>query len=222
LEQSIEEKIAHQTTIVETYLSRPPGKNSAVVALSCIAVVFLVSFVYWGNSFGLAGKLVSQREDVFVSHQYWRLFTGVLVHADPNHFFSNAIGLFLFGYLLYGYFGALVYPVLIFLLGTIVQTISIASYPPGSSLVGASGVVYLMAAFWLTLFVLIERRFSIVKRLLRSIGFALVMLLSSTFDPAVSYRTHFIGFLAGVLFALVYFMISKQRIRAAETIEEDS
>ena len=221
MEQSIEEKVANQTIVVETYLSRPPRKNSAAASFSCIAIIFLVSFVYWGNSFGLAGKLVSQREDVFVSHQYWRLFTGILVHADLNHFFSNAIGLFLFGYLLYGYFGPLVYPVLVFLLGTIVQAISLASYPPGSSLVGASGVVYLMAAYWLTLFVLIERRYSILQRLLRSIGFALVMLLSSTFDPAISYRTHFIGLVAGVLFALIYFFFSREKIRAAEILEED-
>jgi rhomboid protease GluP len=165
---------------------------------------------------------VSQREDVFGSHEYWRLFTGILVHADLNHFFSNAIGLFLFGYLLYGYFGPLVYPVLAFLLGTIVQAISLASYPPATSLVGASGVVYLMAASWLTLFVLIERRFSILKRLLRSIGFALVMLLSSTFDPAISYRTHFIGLFAGVLLALIYFFFSSEKIRAAEILEEES
>jgi membrane associated rhomboid family serine protease len=144
--------------------------------------------------------------------------TGVLVHADLNHFLSNAIGLFLFGYLLFGYFGTAVYPVLSFLLGIIVQTISLASYPSGFSLVGASGVVYLMAACWLTLFVLIERRFSIPKRLLRSIGFALVMLLSSTFDPAISYRTHAIGFVTGILLGVIYFRIVRVKIRAAELI----
>ena len=208
--------------VTETYLSRPPRKGSAAVSLVCIAVVFLFSFVYWGNSFGLASKLVPRREDIFTAHQYWRLFTGVLVHADLNHFFSNAVGLFLFGYLLYGYFGAFVYPSMAFLLGALVNLISLATYPPGWSLVGASGVVYLIAAFWLTLFVLIERRFGILQRLLRSIGFALVMLLSSTFDPAVSYRTHAIGFLAGIVFAFAYFAAAKKNIRASEVTIEDS
>jgi len=222
VEQSIDDQIAQQPIVVETYLSSAPRKNSAAVSFGCIAIVFLVSFVYWGNSFGLASQLIPQREFVFESHQYWRLFTGILVHADLNHFFSNAIGLFLFGYLLYGYFGPIVHPTFTFFLGTIVQMISLFTYPPGTSLVGASGVVYLMAGCWLTLFVLIERRFSVLQRLLRSIGFALVMLLSSTFDPAISYRTHWIGLFAGILFGLVYFLFSRERIRSKEIIEEES
>jgi len=72
------------------------------------------------------------------------------------------------------------------------------------------------------MFVLIERRFGFFKRLLRTIGFACVMLLSSTFDPAISYRTHAIGFAAGVLFGLIYFFVKKKEIRSAEMFEEDA
>ena len=192
------------------------------MSFGCIAVTFLFSFIYWGNSFGLAAHLVPNHENVFGKHQFWRLFTGILIHADLSHFFSNAIGLFLFGYLLYGYFGTIVYPVMAFVLGAVVGAISLATYPEGVSLVGASGVVYFIAAFWLTQFVFIERRFSILQRLLRSIGFALIMLLSSTFDPAISYRTHAIGFTAGVLFAFLYFALNRKRIREAEQIVEET
>src|SRR5688572_23699653 len=90
--------------IVETYLSRPPGKQSAAVSLAALGFLFLFSLVYWGNSFGLADKMIIDRDMVFTSHQYWRLFTGMVIHADISHFLSNALGLFLFGYLLYGYF----------------------------------------------------------------------------------------------------------------------
>ena len=207
-----------QGTIVETYLSRAPEKNSAAVSLLVIAVIFLFSMVYWGNSFGLSGDLIIDRDSVFQSHQYWRLFTGMLIHSDVNHFLSNALGLFLFGYLLYGYFGPQIYPFGVCILGTIVNLISIATYPPGSRLLGASGMVYLMAAFWLTLFVTAERRFSIFQRLLRSAGFGLVMLVSSSFDPSISYRTHYIGFVAGVIFGIVYFFVARDRIRAAEVV----
>ena len=205
--------------IVETLLSRAPRKNSAAVSLIVIAAVFLFSFIYWGDSFGLKERLYVDRDAVIQFHQYWRLFTGILVHADMNHFLSNALGLFLFGYLLYGYFGPGIYPVAVFALGTMVNFVSIATYPSGTRLVGASGVVYLMASFWLTLFVSTERRFSIPNRLLRSIGFALVMLISSTFDPAISHRTHAIGFFTGIVFGLIYFFRTKEKIRAAEVIE---
>jgi rhomboid protease GluP len=207
--------------IVETLLSRPPRKNSAAVSLIVIAAVFLFSFIYWGNSFGLKERLYIDRDAVIQLHQYWRLSTGILVHADMNHFLSNALGLFLFGYLLYGYFGPAIYPIAVFALGTMVNFGSIATYPSGTRLIGASGVVYLMAGFWLTLFVFTERRFSIPIRLLRSIGFALVMLISSTFDPATSHRTHAIGFFTGIIFGLIYFFKAKEKIRAAEVIEFD-
>lgn len=209
-----------RVAIVETYLSRAPKKGSAAVSLMLIGVVFLFSLVYWGNSFDLAGKLLIDRDDVYESHEYWRLFTGILVHFDLNHFVSNAFGLFLFGYLLYGYFGAGIYPVAVAVLGVVVNAISIATYEPGARLLGASGVVYLMAGFWLTLFVSVERRYSIGKRLLRSVGFALVMLVSSTFDPSVSYRTHYIGFAAGVILGICYFIAAKEKLRAAEVIAE--
>jgi len=205
--------------IVETFLSRPPRKNSAAVSLIVVAVVFLFSVIYWGNSFGMKEWLYVDRDGVLKFHQYWRLFTGILVHADMNHFLSNALGLFLFGYLLHGYFGPIVYPFGTFSLGTLVNFVSIATYPAGTRLVGASGVVYLTAGFWLTLFVATERRFSIPKRLLRSIGFAVVMLISSTFDPAISHRTHAIGFFAGIIFGLIYFFKMREKIRAAEVVE---
>ncbi len=145
----------------------------------------------------------------------------MLIHADVNHFLSNGPGLFLFGYLLYGYFGRSVYPVAVILLSTVVNFISIATYSPGARLLGASGVVYLMAGFWLTLFVSVERRFSIPNRLIRSSGFAFIMLLSSTFDPSVSYRTHYIGFVTGILFGITYFILHKERIREAEIVAYD-
>jgi rhomboid protease GluP len=208
-----------RSEIVETFLSRPPRKNSAAVSLIVVALVFLFSLVYWGNSFGLRNGLYVDRDKVFESHQYWRLLTGILVHADINHFLSNALGLFLFGYLLIGYFGPGVYPISVFVLGALVNFVSIATYTAGTRLVGASGVVYLMAGFWLTLFVTTERRFSILKRLLRSVGFALVMLISSTFDPAISHRTHAIGFFTGIVFGLVYFFLMREKIRAAEVVE---
>ena len=210
-----------QEWIVETYLSRPPRKGSAAVSLLVIAVVFLASLVYWGNSFGLANFLIIDRDRVLESHEYWRLFTGILVHFDLNHFVSNALGLFLFGYLLYGYFGAGIYPLTVAVFGAAVNAVSIVTYEPGTRLLGASGIVYLMAGFWLTLFVTVERRYSMAKRLARSVGFALVMLVSSTFEPNVSYRTHVIGFAVGVLLGIVYFLRNTKRIRAAEIVSEE-
>jgi rhomboid protease GluP len=208
-------------TISETLLSVKPQRSSSNAGLAAVAATFLISVIYWENWHNLAQWLPASRELVFQHKQYWRLFTGIFVHSDFMHFLSNAIPLALFSSLLYGYFGASIFPGLMLLLGCLIHFITLLTYPPGVTLVGASGVVYCMAGFWLMLYVLIERRFSISKRLVRSIGFALIVFVPSVFDPSVSYRAHAIGFFLGVIAALIYFRTQFEKIRQAEVIDHD-
>ena len=121
-------------------------------------------------------------------------------------------------FLLYGYYGASVYPGLTFLSGAIVTALALRTYPAQTWLVGASGVVYWMAGFWLALYLMLERRVSIGKRVVRAFGFGVIVLVPTAFEPAVSYRTHFIGFLVGIAFAIAYFAKHKERFRAAERV----
>jgi rhomboid protease GluP len=208
-----------EITISETFLSRKPERSSSLAGLASIVAIFVSSVIFWDNKWDLAQWLPASGETVFHKHQYWRLLTGILVHSDFMHFFSNAIPLAFFSSLLYGYFGFAIFPLLMLALGCFIHLISILTYPPGATLVGASGVVYCMAGFWLTLYVLIERRYSVANRLMRSIGFFLIVFIPSTFDPSVSYRAHAIGFVCGILAAVLYFVINRKIIREAETFE---
>jgi rhomboid protease GluP len=208
-----------EITISETFLSRKPERSSSLAGLASIATVFASCVIFWDNKWDLAQWLPASGETVLHKHQYWRLLTGILVHSDFMHFFSNAIPLAFFSSLLYGYFGFTIFPLLMLALGCLIHLISILTYPPEATLVGASGVVYCMAGFWLTLYVLIERRYSIANRLMRSIGFFLVVFVPSTFEPSVSYRAHAIGFAAGIFAAIIYFVGNRKRIRQAEAYE---
>jgi rhomboid protease GluP len=208
-----------EATISETFLSRKPERSSSLAGLASIVTTFVSSIVYWENKWNLAQWLPASGETVIHQHQYWRLLTGILVHSDFMHFFSNAIPLAFFSSLLYGYFGFGIFPLLMLALGCGIHLISIMTYPPEATLVGASGVVYCMAGFWLTLYVLIERRYSIANRLMRSIGFFLIVFVPSTFEPSVSYRAHAIGFVFGILAAVLYFLKNQRRIREAESFE---
>ena len=71
------------------------------------------------------------------------------------------------------------------------------------------------------LYVLIERRFSIGKRLVRSLGFVLIVFVPSVIEPSVSYRAHAIGFFLGVISGLIYFTRNRERIRQSEEIDFD-
>jgi hypothetical protein len=76
-----------------------------------------------------------------------------------------------------------------------------------------------MAGFWLSMYLLVERSVGRGKRVLRVVCLALLVLLPSTFQANVSYRTHAIGLGLGVVSALVYFQRNRESIRAAEVVE---
>jgi membrane associated rhomboid family serine protease len=75
-----------------------------------------------------------------------------------------------------------------------------------------------MAGFWLALYLMVERRSRLGRRLVRAVGFGAIVLVPTAFDPTVSYRTHFIGLVVGIALALAYFAKHKQRLRAAERV----
>ena len=212
----------HEPVIVRsTLLSQQPRENSGLIAVTSVLVLFAVSVLCWKEGDHLYRLLAAEPTRVFAKAEYWRLFTAMGVHADMAHLLGNAVLFGFFAYLLYGYFGFRVFPVLVSFLGCLVNSASLLTYPKGTWLVGASGLVYLMAGFWLTMYVSIERRLSIKRRLLRSIGVALIVLVPTALQPSVSYRTHAIGFVVGVVAGIIWFLLNRKEIRDAETVELD-
>ena len=211
----------YEVIVKRTFLSQKPAEGSSLVAAVSILVVMGFSFLFWSNYAGFAQQLPASGEQVFKQEQYWRLFTSIFVHADLRHMLSNSFGIVVLGYLLYGYFGYKAYPCMTLVFGAVITAISLATYNPRIYLLGASGVVYYMAAFWLTLYVCLERRFSVGKRLFRAIGFILIVLIPTSFNPETSYRTHAIGFGVGVIVAALYFRANKDRFRREEEVERD-
>lgn len=205
--------------VTETLLSRKPARGSLAVAAASVAMLLLGSLVYWTDAFGLARFLPANREAVFGHFEYFRLFTSILAHADFEHFAANALVFGLLAFLLYGYYGALVFPVLSLANGALTTALALSTYEPDTYLVGASGVVYWMGGFWLSLYLLVERRVGIGKRMLRAVGFSIIVLIPTVFEPEVSYRAHAIGFGLGVAFGLAYFAARKSTLRAAEKME---
>ena len=209
---------ARDAVVKETYLSRKPAPRSGAVAIASVVAVFASSVFYWSDALGLAASLPASQSSVFERGEYWRLFTSMLVHADVQHLLANSVVLAVLAFLLYGYYGALVFPGVSVPAGAVVTAITLETYPPDTFLVGASGVVYWMAGFWLALYLLVERRWPFGKRLFRAIGFACIVLLPTAIEPNVSYRAHFIGFVVGIVTGVAYFSRSKARLRAAERV----
>ena len=207
----------------ETLLSRKPRQYSRAVGALTFFTVLGISLLAWENGEALLPTLAATSEGVLEERQYWRLLTAVAVHSDLVHLLSNAIFLAFFPYLLYGYFGFWVFPVLALALASLTNYISLLTYPPGVGLLGASGLVYWMAGFWLCIYLFVDRSLGLGKRVMRAIVVALVVLFPTRFQEGVGYRIHAIGFGLGVGSAFVYFQRQRESIRAAEVVEiEDS
>ena len=203
----------------ETLLSRKPREWSLEITALFLSIIMGISLLVWRNGAALLPTLAATSDGVLKKREYWRLLTAVAVHRDVIHVFSNAILLTFFTYLLFGYYGFWVFPVMSLVMAGLTNYVSLLTYPSEVSLIGASGLVYWMAGFWLSMYLVVERSVSPGKRVLRVVCLALLVLLPSTFQANVSYRTHAIGLGLGVVSALVYFQRNRESIRAAEVVE---
>lgn len=105
-------------------------------------------------------------------------------------------------------------------MGGVINYFTLQFYEPQTYLVGISGVIYFMAAFWMIHYIGIERRLSLKRRLINTIAVALILLFPQSFDQQVSYLAHGIGFGSGTLVGLPYFLFNRTKYLASEVWEE--
>lgn len=208
------------STIVATYLSRKPHKRAMALNALVIAAMGVTTVLAWQNE-SLNKLWIASRETVINQGQVHRLLFSIFMHGDPAHFLSNAYMFGILGFLICGYFGSRIYFGILLGLGTLVHYLSLLTYEPEMTLIGASGVVYVFAGFWLMMYVGLDRRFGIGARLMRAMGVGLIVLFPSTIEPHVSYRAHAIGFAAGMIFGSIYFLKRKNYFRKFEIIKPD-
>ncbi len=208
--------------VIGTLLSRKPRAGARAAVGWTLGILLGVSLLYWHGPAEVAALLPASGETVLERGETWRLLTALGAHADFLHFLSNSVFLTWLVYVSYGAFGPSLYPLAVVPVSALAMAITIEGYAPGIRLVGASGMVYALAGAWLTLFALVERRLGVVQRLIRAVGFFLVVLVPTSIRPEVSYRAHAIGFFLGVCLALAYFLARRDAIRGAERWEWDS
>ncbi len=69
-------------------LATLPSFKTAGTAVLCFIIFFIATVIF--NKYEIGAKLWVSGETVFTGHEYWRLFTALLVHADFIHLLSNA------------------------------------------------------------------------------------------------------------------------------------
>jgi membrane associated rhomboid family serine protease len=195
-DQLDEPEIYDEPAVEPGPLSKLPSKKHFLPVVVCVAFFYIASSIYSNHQYGEMLKVSG--DAVFTKHEYWRLFTALFVHGSLLHLLSNLFMFTIFGWLLRAYYGFAVFPAAAFIMGTITNLAVVSIYPPDVSLVGASGMIYGMAAMWIVFFMKYDTDRSFPMRALRAAGFVLAMLVPSAVEPQVSYLAHGLGFIAGI------------------------
>jgi rhomboid protease GluP len=204
----------------DTWLSKKPHPLAALTMAVFLFIMVLLAGSYWENFFNAQEWMAATKLQTLTQHEYWRAWTTLFVHGDGKHLISNSFLFFVLGSLLAAYFGILLVPVMALLFGGITNFFVLSGMPLDVKLIGASGMVFWMGGAWLTLYLLLDRRRTLPQRCLRAFGVALVLFMpAEAFDPTISYQSHLLGFLFGVGWGLVYFLIKRKPLRGAEVYE---
>jgi rhomboid protease GluP len=145
----------------------------------------------------------------------------LFVHGDIAHLLSNSLFLSIFSFYSYSYFGLMSFPLIAVVGGVFANILTLWGMPENTYLVGASGIVYFLGAFWLLIYIFIERNRSLRYRILRGIGVSLVLFGPGAFSPEVSYMAHFWGFVLGLMYACILFYFKKTYFYSYEEFKMD-
>lgn len=179
--------------------------------ISCIFIYFLDSF----TNFFFSTTCLINFNLVITQHQFYRLFTAPLIHANIIHLSSNLLLLFLFTLKLKSLFPTPNF-FLLYALSALYGSLYSVAFTQHTS-VGASGIVYgLYSAFLLTL--PITYPFSNYHNITRSCFFICIgtfSLISGFFLPSVDAFAHLGGFLFGSFITLssVYPFLFPSKLR---------
>lgn len=187
----------------QSFLSQKPSRKAFWPAVLFAVAATAVSVVAW-NSPRFEDAWIGNPEKIFAGGEWWRLFTSMLLHSNIKHLLSNLLFLIPFGGLLTNYFGWRVFPWMSLVLGVFTQFLSLKTYDPDSNLLGASGLLYVLFGLWLALYFRAETHLRWTHKLVRIVGFGLMMFVPSQFQENVSYRTHYIGLAVGLVAGAIY------------------
>jgi rhomboid protease GluP len=224
-ENSSERAIEPYVIVRRTWFSTPVTMSAIWNSVIVTMILFLGSMIYFEDILQARTWMPASYESVFVQHHLSGVWTTLFAHANVKHLLSNSFLFFILGVFLNHYFGLLLFPIMAFVFGGVVNLIVLSHMPPEAHLIGASGIVYWMGGAWLVLYTMIDVRRSLLQRLIRSVGVGLVLFMpAEAFDEAISYRAHFVGFILGVIFGFFYYFSHRKLFASAvvtETILEE-
>lgn len=206
-----------KTKFIRNFLSKEQYKSGKLYAIFIVFLCVFSSHLYWNS--GLENLLAASTSEVFKDHEYWRLMTSTFIHGDLEHLLSNSLMLFILSYFVAAFYGARLCFFLSVCSGVLINLSVLGLKDVEMSLVGASGVVYFLWGFWLSLYLKLQTQYNLKGRLLRVGAITLILLVPTSYAPNVSYLAHFLGLVYGVFAGAIYFISKKKHLTSFEDWE---
>ncbi|MGA2492588.1 MAG: rhomboid family intramembrane serine protease [Roseiarcus sp.] len=208
------------TTIGALKLSaaRSPVTVSLVGVLTAIAGVQLGLFAHTvshpdSNAINLITLFGIQGQRVWHNHEWWRLFTGPLIHGGLPHLAGNCLALFVTGILIEQVLGSRWVALLFALCGLGGAYASLLFNPPTMFSVGASGAIMgLLGATFVTAFRFPNgpMRSVLLLRSLQMIIPTLIPYRHAAANTVIDYAAHLGGLSVGVVVASAILLANRE------------
>jgi rhomboid protease GluP len=208
-----------RTIVRENWMTQRPLAGAGEVSVLLGFLLFISSYFFFEHILQADQWMPASGDMVFGHHQYWRAWTSLFAHGDLGHLISNAFLFLPFTYFLTSYFGVLFFPIVGILFGGLTNLIVLKTMPPEIQLIGISGVVYWMGAAYLTLYMLIDRRRELRHRFAVAFIISVVLFAPEAYKPEISYLSHLVGYVSGVLSGAGLYLINRKKYEAAEVTE---
>ncbi len=212
--------MAVKRIIRKTWLSQKPHLRGYYTAVFSSFLLIFGTFIFLHDWLHADAWMKASGNLVYGKKEFFRAWTTLFAHSDMGHVLSNLFLFFPFAYLLSGYYGLLFFPLVAFISGGLINLVVLKTMAPEISLIGVSAVVHFMGAAWITLYLFIDRKDSVKRRILKAIGVSAILFLPQTYRPEVSYISHFVGYFFGVIAGSVYFFLNRKKLRQAEVSED--
>lgn len=180
----------------ENILYRPLPLWSIWRAATVGLFLSFVSIAVWQ---GWIWDLSVSRMSSIHQGEFWRFLSAQFQHADSRHLLNNLLPFVGIGWLLWGYFGVVAFPIAPVALGTLANFFAVFTYPVHVKIIGVSGTVFAMAGLWAMLYLKNDVRHSLPKRAIRALGFLLVLFFPLSLEEHVADRVHVLGGALGLL-----------------------
>ncbi|MBC7902715.1 MAG: rhomboid family intramembrane serine protease [Gemmatimonadaceae bacterium] len=143
--------------------------------------------------------------------QWWRLVTGIFLHAGYLHLIGNMVGLYIAGIYLEPIIGPIKFALIYFLAGVLSSFICMP-WLSGAVGVGASGAILGMFGAFLSLYT-VRKSFSVIKpEYFINIGIYVSFIVISGFlNPQINNAAHIAGFVIGALLGLTWAAIYRKK-----------